>query len=56
MPSASTAAAPDNINRRHHVHVLPFVTGNADDRSLTQDGMEDAVTERIEQQVRSAFP
>jgi hypothetical protein len=27
-----------------------------DDRSLTEDGMEDAVTERAEWQVRSAFP
>jgi hypothetical protein len=27
-----------------------------DDRSLTEDGMENAVAERIEQQVRSAFP
>ena len=45
-----------NINRRRHVRVLPFVTGNTGERSLTEDGMEDAVTERIEQQVRSAFP
>jgi hypothetical protein len=30
--------------------------GNRDDRSLVEDGMDKAVTDRIEQQVRSAFP
>jgi hypothetical protein len=49
---------------RWHKYQSPPITcayyrslqGTRDDRSLTEDGMENAVTERIEQQVRSAFP
>jgi hypothetical protein len=56
------AEGPSHHVRRHKYQSPPsraritVVAGNRDDRSLTEDGMDNAVTERIEQQVRSAFP
>ena len=45
-----------NISRRRQITRITVFPGDRNDRSLTEDGMEKVATDRIEQQVRSAFP